>query len=397
MRLNPNFLTITLTVSALLTGCSREPVAKASSPAAAAELPIVPVSAVHRAGIASSTEMTAEFQPFQEIDVMAKVPGFVRTIRVDLGDRVREGQLLAELEVPEMNDEILRANAIVEQSTAEVLTAREELKRAESSRNIAHLSFTRVEDVAKREPGLIPKQELDEARARDQIAEAQVAAAKSRLTVAEQKIRVGKAEEARLRTMRNYITITAPFSGVITKRYANLGSMLQSTTVPLVRLSQVNVLRLSLPVPESLTPTVRIGLPASVQVRSLGRTFEGRVARFAGRVDPATRTMIAEVDVQNPQGVIMPGMYATVALQSASHANVLAAPLGAVERNGTATRVYRVDAAGAIQIVNVETGIEDAKRIELRTGAAEGDLLVTGSKAGLKAGDKVRTKVVDEL
>jgi hypothetical protein len=93
----------------------------------------------------------------------------------------------------------------------------------------------------------------------------------------------------------------------------------------------------------------------------------------------------------------MPGMYATVALQSAAHANVLAAPLGAVERNGTTNRIYRVDATGAIQIVNAETGIEDSKRVELRSGAAEGDLLITGSKAGLKPGDKVRTKVVDEL
>ena len=382
-------------LAAYLSGCSN------GMPAAAnvhnAELPMVAVAPVTRSSIAASTEMTAEFQPFQEVDVMAKVAGFVKTIRVDLGDRVRDGQLLAELEAPEMNDDILRANAVVEQSTAEVLTAGDELKRAESSREIARLSFARIEDAAKREPGLVPRQEFDEARARDQIAQAQVAAAKSRLRVAEQKIQVAKAEESRLRTMRNYVTITAPFSGVVTKRYANVGSMLQSTTTPLVRLSQVSVLRLSLPVPESLVPAVKIGLPATVQVKSLGRSFEGRVARFAGRVDSATRTMITEVDVQNPQGVMMPGMYATVALQSASRADVLAAPLGALERNASGSRVYRVDASGTVQIAPVEVGIEDAKRAEVVKGAAEGDLLIVGSKAGLKNGDKVRTKVVDTL
>jgi len=362
---------------------------------------VVPAGRVARSAIASKTLLTAEFQPFQEVDVMAKVAGYVRTIKVDLGDRVREGQLLAELEVPEMTDEISKAAAIVEQGGAEVGAARDELQRAESSHQIAHVSHTRLLEVTKREPGLIPQQELDEVRSRDLIAEAQLASARSKLRVEEQRTRVAKAEESRLRTMRNYVTIAAPFAGTVTRRYANVGSMIQagiasqSQAMPLVRLSQISTLRLSLPVPESLVPTIRVGNPVEVRVKSMDRSFEGRIARFAARLDTATRTMVTEVDVPNPQGVLMPGMYAEVAMESRQHGDVLTAPIEAIERAGSAARVYAIDKSGAVQIVTVQLGVEDAHRAQILSGLAEGDLVITGRRAGFKAGDRVTAKVME--
>jgi RND family efflux transporter MFP subunit len=231
------------------------------------------------------------------------------------------------------------------------------------------------------------------------VAEAQVAAAKSRLRVEEQKARVAKAEHTRLLTMRNYVTINAPFAGTVTRRYANVGAMIQagissqSQAMPLVRLSQISTLRLSLPVPESIAPTVRLGRPVEVKVKSLARTFEGRVARFAARVDPATRTMITEVDVPNPSGVIMPGMYAEVALQLKKQEGVLTVPLDAVERAGGANRLYAVDQAGTIRIVPVQLGIENSARVEIVSGIEEGQQVITGRKAGLNAGDRVAPKL----
>jgi RND family efflux transporter MFP subunit len=388
-----------LAVGASQTSCSQpETPMQARTTDEATSLPVVPVARVRRASIASRTVLTAEFQPFQEVDVMAKVAGYLRSIKVDLGDRVREGQLLAELEIPEMTDEVSRAAATVEQTGAEIGAARDELQRAESSHEIAHVSYTRLQEVARREPGLVPQQEVDEVRSRDLIAEAQVASAKSRLRVAEQKTRVAKAEEARFRTLRNYVTITAPFTGTVTKRYAHVGSMIQAGTasqsqaMPLVRLSQISTLRLSLPVPESLVPAIRLGQPVEVRVKSLERSFEGRIARFASRVDQATRTMITEVDVSNPAGVILPGMYAEVSVQSKQHDGVLTAPVEAIERAGSAARVYTVDKAGVIRIVPVQIGVEDAARAEIVSGLQEADLVITGRRSGLNAGDRVRAK-----
>ena len=366
-----------------------------------APVTVVPVARVMRGDITNTAILTAEFQPFQEVDVMAKVAGYVRTIKVDLGDYVREGQVLAELEVPEMTDEVSKAAAMVEQTGSEIAAARDELKRAESAHEIAHLSHTRLQDVAKREPGLIPQQEVDVVRSRDLVAEAQLATARSKLRIEENRTLVAKAEETRVRTLRNYVRITAPFSGVVTKRYANVGSMIQagiasqSQAMPLVRLSQVGTLRLSLPVPESLVSTVRVGRPVEVRVKSLGRSFEGRVARFAGKVDQSTRTMITEVDVPNPTRVILPGMYAEVSIQTKEHDNVLTAPLDAIERTGSSTRVYAVDRAGIIRIVPVQLGVEDALRAEIVSGLEESDLVISGRRAGLKAGDKVKPKLLD--
>jgi RND family efflux transporter MFP subunit len=395
-------ITIAILAAALCgSACSRSDASPepARPPATA---PNVPVAKVTRGDIASRTVLTAEFEPFQEVDVMAKVAGYVRTISVDLGDHVREGQVFAELEIPEMSNEVAKAAAIVEQTRSEIATARDDLQRAESAHQIAHLSFTRLEEVAKREAGLIPRQELDESRSRDLVAEAQVASAKSRLQVEENKTRVAQAEEARLKTLRNYVTITAPFEGVVTKRYANRGSMIQagiasqSQAMPLIRVSQLSTLRLSLPVPESIVPTVRPGQPVEVRVKSLGRTFEGRVARKANKVDTATRTMTTEVDVANPSGVILPGMYAEVALQVEHHAGVLMVPLEALERSGSAARVFVVDPAQTIKIVPVQLGLEDAQRAEITSGVQESDLVVAGRRTGLNAGDKVTPKLLEQ-
>jgi RND family efflux transporter MFP subunit len=395
----PGLAAVILVVAATLVSCSRSdshPVRPADTKT---EPLTVPAVAISRGDIVNSVTVTAEFQPFQEVDVMAKVAGYVRTIRVDLGDHVREGQLLAELEIPEMTDEIVKAAAIVEQNGAEIAAAKDELTRAESSHQIAHLAHTRVEAVANRDKGLVPQHDLDEVRARDLVAEAQVAAAKSKLRVEEQKTLVARAEQGRLQTMRNYVTIAAPFSGTVTRRYANVGSMIQagiasqSQAMPLVRLSQISTLRLSLPVPESIAHTVRSGRPVEVRVKSLGRSFEGRVARFASRVDTSTRTMITEVDVPNPSGVIMPGVYAEVALELKKQKSVLTAPLDAVERAGAVTRVYVVDQSGTIRIVHVQLGIEDSARVEIVSGVEEGQQVITGRKAGLNAGDRVLPKL----
>jgi RND family efflux transporter MFP subunit len=351
--------------------------------------------------MAATAVLTAEFQPYQEVDVMAKVAGYVRAIKVDIGDHVREGQLLAELEVPEMNDEVARSTAQVEQTASEIAAARDELQRAESAHQIAHVSWTRLMEVSKREAGLIPQQEIDESHSRDLVAEAQVAAAKSRLRVAQNKTQVAKAEETRLRTMRNYITINAPFSGTVTRRFANIGAMIQAGTssqtaaMPVVRLSQISTLRLSLPVPESLVPGVRPGQPVEVRVKSLGKSFEGRVTRTASRVDPSTRTMITEVDIPNPKGLIVPGMYAEVTLQTAQRKDVLTVPMDAVERAGTITRVYSVAKDNTVRIVPVQLGIEDPKRAEVLSGINESDMVITGRRTGIKAGDKVEPKLME--
>jgi RND family efflux transporter MFP subunit len=386
-------------VAILITSCARK--GGAATTNQVAEVPTVAVVQAARADLSTNLVLTAEFEPFQEIDVMAKVSGYIKDIKVDIGDRVKEQQLLATLEIPEMQDDLTRAAASIDEANADLAAARDELQRAQSTHDMAHLSYSRVLDVSKKEPGLVPQQEVDEAHSRDLVAEAQVSGAKSRITASEQRIRVSQAEQSHVKTLYQYATITAPFAGVVTKRYANNGSLIQagtasqSQTMPVVRLSENGLLRLALPVPESAVPLIHLGEPVDVRVSALHRSFPGRVARFSDKVEEATRTMKTEVDVPNPTLVLVPGMYAEVDLFTEQRKHVLTVPVEAVDGSGSSARVFTVQPSGVIQIVPVGLGIETARQIEIRSGdLKEGDDVVVGSRAGLKDGNKVQPKVI---
>jgi RND family efflux transporter MFP subunit len=391
-------LTLTLVLPLIaLTACNRQPeVVSASSNT----VPVVPVAKAERTDLTGDIKLTAEFEPYQEVDVMAKVSGYVKTITVDIGDRVREGQLLATLEIPEMRDDLARANATIQAAEADVAAARDELRRTESAHELAHLSFGRITDVSNREKGLVPQQQLDEVHSRDTMAEALVAGAKSHLTAAEQRVAVARAEEARVKTMSDYANITAPFAGIVTKRFANKGAMIQAGTasqsqaMPLIRLSQTNVLRLVLPVPESAVSRVHPGETLNVMVPSLKRTFPGRVARSTQTVQMSTRTMDTQVDVQNPGFILVPGMYCEVNLRLDEHSNALAVPLDSVDGTGDAAHAMVVR-DGILHRVTIATGLETPQRVEVRSGLQDGDIVVVGRQSGLKEGQRVQAKLVD--
>jgi len=366
----------------------------------------VPTVAVAKATVESMSRqlvLTAEFKPFQEVDLMAKVAGYVKNINVDVGDRVQQGQLLAVLEIPEMADDLARGRAAVERAQAEVARAKDEQQRAESAHQIAHLSYTRLSDVAKQKAGLVAQQEVDDVHSKDLVAEAQISAAKSSLAAAEEQVHVNAAELKRIQTMLDYTRVTAPFAGVITKRYADTGSMLQAGTssstqaMPLVRLSENSSLSLIVPVPESAVPTVHIGQTVAVRVPTLDRSFPGRVARFSEKVSAATRTMDTEVDVANPTLVLIPGMYAEVDLTLDSHPRALVVPVQAVDvgADDASGQLAVVNSEKRIEIRSVKLGLQTASGAEILSGLRAGDLVVVGSRSGLKAGQEVQAKIIE--
>jgi len=364
--------------------------------------PTVAVAKATLENLSRGLVLTAEFKPFQEVELMAKVAGYVKNINVDVGDRVKQGQVLAVLEIPEMADDRARAQAGVDRSQAEVARAKDQLQQAESAHEIAHLSYTRLAEVLKQKPGLIAQQEIDDAHSKDLVAEAQISGARSNLVAAEEQVHVNNAELQKVKTLFDYTSVTAPFAGVVTKRYADTGSMLQAGTasntqaLPLVRLSENSLLRLILPVPESAVPTVHIGQQVDVRVPTLKRSFPGRVARFAEKVSLATRTMDTEVDVPNPSLVLIPGMYAEVDLTLDSRRGVLAVPVPAIDvgSDETSGQVVVVTPENRIEIRKVKLGLETADKVEIRSGLKQGDLVVVGSRAGLQAGQEVQPKVM---
>lgn len=392
---------LVLTSFALITSsCGRESESSAASaePPSSANAVVVPVATVSRSNLASNLVLTGEFIPYQEIDVMAKEAGYIKSIRVDIGDRVRAGQLLAELEIPEMQNDMERAAASAEAAEGDIATAQGNLTRAQSTHDIAELSYKRILDVSKKEPGLIPQQEVDVAHSRELETGAQVVAAEANLQTSRRKLTMAKADQSRWATLQKYTIITAPFTGVITKRYANTGAMIQQGTssdtqaMPVVRLSQNNLLRLIVPVPESAVSSVRVGQSVEVSVNTLARTFPGRVTRSEEKLALNTRTMNTEIDVPNPDYTLVPGMYAQVDLHLNQSRQVLAVPLEAVEDVNGVPHVYAVRNS-MIQIIPVTTGIKTAEQQEIRSGLRENDLVIVGRHAGLQNGQAVRTKL----
>lgn len=355
----------------------------------------VPIATVATTSLENDLAVTAEFRPYQEVDLMAKVAGYVKSIRVDIGDHVRTGQVLAVLEAPEVQSDTARAKAALAAAEANIVTAQAAVQRAQAAANIAKLSFQRIEDVAKRDKGLVPRQEVDVAQSRQMEADAQLASAKSAMQAAHEARSGAQSEFARAQSMQKYLTITAPFDGVVTKRYANTGAMIQAGTssstaaMPVVRLAQNNLLRLMLPVPVSDVGDVKNGQAVDVNVVSLHRTLKGKITRSTESVQMSTRTMEAEVDVPNPNGTLVPGMYAEVKLHMAARPGVLSVPVDAVDGIGTTSQQAYVVRDGVVHLTQVKVGMQTASRIEITSGLREGDKVIVGRHTGLAEGQNV--------
>ncbi len=360
------------------------------------------ISVAQKHSLSNAVTLSGEFRPFQEVDVHAKVAGYIRVIHVDVGDHVKQGQVMAVLEVPELKAELQGSDAAVRRSKDAVRRSRSDLQRAQSVHDAAHLNFTRLKDASATRPGIIAEQELDDAEAKDKEAEAQISADEAALSEADNQLDVAVASQKQYSAMADYTNIVAPFDGVVTKRYADTGALVQAGTasstqaMPVVRVAETDVLRLILPVPESAVPQVHLGSTVQVRVPALNRTFEGKVARFADAVDEETRTMHTEVDVKNANRALVQGMYAEISLVLNHKEAALTVPLQAVVRNGSEATVLIVNAQNRLEERRVQLGLEGNDRVEVLSGLKEGDRVVIGSRSEFRVGDQVEPKPMPE-
>ena len=382
-----------LLLCVVLAGCK-----SGDSQPKAAEIRSATVVRVARENLSSKLIVAGQFQAYQEVDLHAKVSGYIRRINVDIGDRVRAGQVIATLEVPELNAQVAGAQAEVRHSESEIARAKSELSGAESNYAALHAAYTRLEQASKERPGLIAEQEIDDARAKDQNAEAHINIAKSALEATEHQLGVSRADNQRVQAMSDYSVVSAPFNGVVTMRYADTGSLIQAGTtsstqsMPVVKLAQSDILRLRMPVPESDVAFIEIGSDVRVNVQATGRIFTGKIIRFSRALDTATRTMVAEVDVPNPDLKLSPGMYAETEISLQRRDNVLAIPADALVQGGNAPYVLTVDAAGRVQKREVIPGIEGPERVEIVKGLHEGETVIASGQANYHSGEVVQPR-----
>lgn len=359
--------------------------------------PYVAVARAKRGTIANSLSIAGQFLPYQNVDLHAKVAGYIRQINVDIGDRVHKGQVLAVLEIPELVAQVDEAQAAIRQAQEEVQRARSDVLRTEADHVALHENAARLVNAATYRPGLIAQQELDDATAKDRASQAQVDAAKSALAAAEQQLAVAKANHQHYSALDDYARITAPYDGVVTWRFSDTGALVQAGTstssgLPIVTLAQIKVLRLRIPVPESLASKVRIGDIADVRVQATGEHFMGKVTRFTDSLDPSTRTMQVEIDVPNRDYHLQPGMYADVHLDANTVPNALTIPIEAVRRNDDGASVLVVDAQNRVESRDVKLGIESTNSVQILAGLSQGEPVVMGNLGAYQPGELVRPK-----
>lgn len=374
------------------TGCNH---ADAPSPAAQ----IVQTTRATRGDVSRTLHVAGMFQPFQEVEVHAKVSGYIRRINVDIGDRVHVGQVLATLEIPEMDAELKGSDAEVRHSKDEITRAENQVAVALSQRAAVHSAYMRLQQASTAQPGMIAQQELDDAQAKDQSTQAQVDVAKAALSAARQQSDVSAASRMRVGAMANYASITSPLSGVVTWRYADTGSLIQAGTtsntqaLPVVKIAQSEILRLRMPVPESDVRFIHDGGDVQVHIQATGQILAGKIVRFTHSLDTATRTMLTEVDVPNASLTLSPGMYADSEIQLQHKTDVITIPAQAIVEGSGQPYVFVVDASNHLQKREVTLGIQDLSRQEITSGLSPGDQVVTVGQSSLQSGEPVRPRL----
>jgi RND family efflux transporter MFP subunit len=364
-------------------------------------VPVAAVAAVERHNVVSSLTIAGEFKPFQDVDVHAKVAGYIRKIYVDVGDRVKEGDTIAVLEVPEMAAQLAGSEAAVRAAQQQIRKAQGDLQRAQSSHAAAHSAYARLKQAADARAGLVAQQEVDDTQAKDLESEGQAASAEAELSGARQQLEVAEANQKQYAAMASYTRITAPFAGVITNRYADTGALIAAGTssstqaIPVVRLAQTSKLRLVVSIPESVAGQIHLGDPVKVRVQALDTEIEGKVSRFADSLERQTRTMETEIDFDNRNGRLIPGMYAETRLSMREKKNVLTVLLEAVSRNGDAATVLEVNAQNVVEERQVRLGLEDNARVEVVSGLTEGERVVIGSRSEFHNGERIQPRDVN--
>src|SRR5580700_8410141 len=356
------------------------------------------VTRVARRDLGSTLTISGAFKPFQDVDIHAKVAGYIRAIYVDVGSHVKTGQTLAVLEVPELAAQLSGTEAAVQTAAEQIRRAQGDLTRAQSSQAAVHSAYARLKQAADSQAGLVAQQEVDDSQAKDLAGAAQVQSAEAELSAAKHQMESAQANQKEYAALAEYTHITAPFDGVITNRYEDTGALVAAGTAnstqstPVVRLAQISVLRLVLPIPESIAAQIHLGQPIKVRVQALNQDFVGKVSRFADSLNQQTRTMETEVDFQNKDGKLLPGMYVEADVSHDEKKNALTVPVEAARQHGDSGTLLVVDAQNTVEEKHVKIGQSDGTWLEIISGVNEGERVIVGHLGEYRTGEKVQPK-----
>jgi RND family efflux transporter MFP subunit len=373
----------------------RESVLAAESKAGAESLPVVTVQKVKRSEAKSNLVLPGNIEAVTEAPVLARASGYIKRRYADIGDRVKQGQVLAEIEAPELDQQIRQAKASVDQANSTVEQAEAGLQQGRSNENLARVTAQRWENLSKK--GVVSRQENDTYQLQWAAQQANVQALEKAVAAARNNASSVEANVARLNDLLEYQTVRAPFAGVITLRNVDAGVLVNEGNTLLFRIAQTDRLRTYLNVPQADASSVRVGQQAVLVIPDLpGHGFPGAVTRTANALDPATRTLLVEVQVPNPAALLMPGMYAQVDLSVPRKDPPLLIPGDTLVVRSNGPQVAVVQPDGRVHFELIQLGRDFGNRLEVLSGLEEGQQVVVNPSDAIREGAKVKPVAAPE-
>lgn len=356
-------------------------------------LPDVSVVAAKKASAIGDLVLPGNIQPVTEAPILARAEGYVQKRYVDIGDRVTAGQLMAEVEAPDLDQQVRQAQAAVEQAQADLARASAALEQGKANESIAKVTAMRWDNLVRR--GAVSKQENDQYQAQYQAQAANVRALERAVDAAKGNIAAMQANVGRLSEMQGYLKVRAPFAGVVTLRNVDVGTLVNTGSTMLFRIAQTNLLRTYLNAPQSSASDVHVGQLASLATPELPeRKFSGTVTRTANALDPASRTLLVEVQVPNPEGKLLPGMYVEVDLHLPRKDPPLLLPSDTLSVRPEGTMVATLDANNAVHFQHVVVGRDYGSNIEILSGLSAGQRVIANPNDAVQEGAKVHPVLV---
>jgi RND family efflux transporter MFP subunit len=354
--------------------------------------PAVTVAALEETPAEAVLELPGNVQAFMETPLFARADGFIKQRWVDIGDRVKSGQLLAEIESPELDQQIREARATLERARSSVQQAEASLKQANANLGLAKATAKRWMTLV--DKGVLSKQDGDEKQAALEARMADLAAAEAGVRSARESVAANEATLQRLLELQSFRKVTAPFDGVITVRNIDVGSLVSagssSSLRELFRIAQIHTLRVFVDVPQSEIAGIRPGIECSVILREIaGKAFKGKVTRTANALDPSSRTLPVEIQVPNPGGLLLPGMYATITF-NVVRAPTLRIPSDGYRNTDKGPMVAVLQKGETVHMQPVKLGRDYGSQIEVLGGLKAGQKIITSLSDEVKEGVKVK-------
>ena len=353
----------------------------------------VSAAKVEAAPGAADLVLAGNIQAVTEAALFARTDGYVTKRIADIGDRVRKGQILAELESPEVDQQLAQARATVKQSQSALAQTEAALQQAKANEALADATQKRWKELV--QSGVISKQDGDEKQAAYLARSADVAAADANIKAAQSAISAAEANVARLLEIQSFQKVRAPYTGVITLRNITLGTLVSagsSTAIrELYRITQLDLLKIMVSVPQSEVAFIHDGLECAIQVKELpGQTFNAKVTKTANSLDAASRTLLTEIQFRNPGEKVLPGMYGEVKFTLHRAAPPLLIPSDAVLTGKAGMQVALIRQNGTVHYQNVDLGRDNGAKIEVLTGLELGDRIVMNPTDDVREGVKVK-------